>query len=288
MARDLIDRPALLRHRARIAPAPVTFLHEIACQEISERLTEVNRSFTSVAIVTGFAGFWRKTWPNATIVTDSEVLDLSPQSYDLVIHGLAMHWSNDPVGQMIQCRHALRPDGLFLSVQFGGRSLNELRTILAEAETALTGGLSPRVLPMADLRDLGGLLIRAGFALPVADSTVLPITYASLPDLLRDLRQMGETNALSARSRNFTSRSLMEKAAALYHRHFSTAEDRLAATAELVFLTGWAPDPSQQQPLRPGSAQARLAEALGTTEIDAGDSAGYFPAPNTGPHTNDI
>ncbi len=275
MARDLIDRTALLRHRARAKAAPVTVLHEIAATEISERLTDINRSFTSIAIVTGEPSVWKRYWPDAKIVQDSETLSLNHGAHDLIIHGLALHWANDSVGQIIQCRRALKPDGLFLSAQFGGRSLHELRSALAEAEIALCGGLSPRVLPMAELRDLGQLLIRAGLALPVADSNVLHLSYGSFPELLQDLRQMGETNALADRRRTFTRRHLFAKAAAFYQANFTDAEHRLNATVEMIFLTGWAPDPSQQKPLRRGSAMARLADALGTTEFDLGDAAGY-------------
>ena len=275
MARDLIDRPALLRHRARAERAPESFLHQIAHEEISERLKEVNRSFKSVAIVTGQPKFWQEKWPEARVLPDTEVLGLEAGTHDLVIHALALHWANDPLGQIIQCRRALRPDGLFLSVQFGGRALHELRSALAEAEIALSGGLSPRVLPTGELRDLGALLLRADLALPVADSTLVSLSYASLPDLMRDLRQMGETNALTDRRKTASSRALFAKAAEIYAAHFSDAQQRLMATVEMVYLTGWAPDPSQQQPLRPGSAAARLADALNTTEFDAGEATVY-------------
>ncbi len=153
---------------------------------------------------------------------------------------------------------------------FGGRSLHELRTALAEAEVRLSGGLSPRVLPMADIRDLGALLQRAGFALPVADSTTIPVRYRDALHLMRDLRAMGEQNALAERPRCFAPRALFAAAAALYSESFADG-DGVTATIELVTLTGWAPDPSQPRPLRPGSASARLADALGTEEHPAGD-----------------
>jgi hypothetical protein len=160
---------------------------------------------------------------------------------------------------------ALKPDGLFLGILFGGATLQELRAVLAEAETRLTGGLSPRVLPMADLRDLGGLLQRAGLALPVADSRKWTVRYPDLATLVRDLRGMGEANALANRHRVIPPRALFETAESLYRSHFSD-KDYLLATFEIVFLTGWAPDAGQPQPLRPGSAQTRLAEALGVPE----------------------
>jgi SAM-dependent methyltransferase len=186
--------------------------------------------------------------------------------HDLIVHAMSLHWANDPVGQLVQCRRALKPDGLCLVVLPGGRSLQELRTSLAEAEAQVTGGLSPRVLPMGEIRDLGALMQRAGFALPVADSIVQTVEYRSFPALLSDLRASGETNALTARLRRFTRRSVLAEAARIYARNYANPEGRLRATVELVVLTGWAPHDSQQQPLQPGSAKARLAEALGVSE----------------------
>lgn len=187
---------------------------------------------------------------------------------------MALHWANDPVGQLIQARRALRPDGLLLCVTFGGRTLSELRAAMAEAEASVTGGLSPRVLPMGEIRDLGALLQRAGFALPVADNLTQHVDYESPLSLFRDLRAMGETNALADRHRKPMSRKLLEEAFRVYATAFPAGSGRIRATFELVFLTGWAPAATQQTPLRPGSARVRLAEALGTHEIPAGDAAG--------------
>lgn len=226
----------------------------------------VNRRFNDIAIVTPFAAPWRKNWPDARIVPDDETLDLAPGGFDLVVHSLSLHWSNDPVGQLIQCRRALRPDGLMIAACLGGRTLEELRRVLAEAEAEVTGGLSPRVAPMAEIRDLGALLQRAGFNLPVADSVTLPASYRDMRHLMHDLRAMGETNALSARHRRWPPRALFERAATLYAAAFSTGDGRVKATFELVFLAGWAPDDSQPKPLRPGSARMRLAEALAVPE----------------------
>ncbi len=271
----LTDTAALARNRARAMarPEPALFLHEEAAREIKERLNEVNRRFTKPAIVTGFPDFWRKFMPGARIVADRDVLDLTPSAHDLVIHALALHWANDPVGQLVQCRHALRPDGLMIAAMLGGQTLHELRAALAEAEIALTGGLSPRVLPMGEIRDLGALLQRAGLALPVADSLPLAVSYETPFHLMRDLRAMGEANALHARHRRFAPRRLFAEAARRYSAAFSDAEGRIRATFEMVFLTGWAPSPDQPQPLRPGSARASLAEALGTAEIPLPDPA---------------
>ncbi len=271
---QLTDRDALRRTRARAQRLGVArFLHDIAIDNIKERLTEVNRSFTAPAIVTGHPAIWADAFPGATVVPDTDVLDLQAGAHDLVIHAMAMHWAGDPIGQLIQCRHALRPDGLFLAVLPGGQTLAELRAALAQAESDLTGGLSPRVVPMAELRDLGALLQRAGMALPVADSMPFTATYPALSALVRDLRGMGETNALAQRHRAPAPRGLFALAARHYAEAFAGPDGRLPATFELVFLTGWAPDASQPQPLRPGSARARLADALDTRETPLPDPA---------------
>lgn len=266
-----MDALARNRARARRAGNRAMFLQEMAADQLLERLDEVNRTFTSPAVITAFPELWSERLPDARIVAEADTLDLQPQAHDLVLHVLSMHWANDPVGQMIQSRRALCPDGLFMGVIYGGRTLNELRTALAEAESRICGGLSPRVAPMAELRDLGGLLQRAGFALPVADSDTLNVSYADLPALIRDLRAMGETNALATRPRHFTRRALFEAAADMYREHFTGPDNRLSATFEMIWLAGWAPDESQQKPLRPGSATTKLADALGADEFSAGD-----------------
>ncbi|THD76881.1 SAM-dependent methyltransferase [Thalassobius vesicularis] len=266
----LTDRATLTRHRARALRDPALFLHETAVEDLQDRLSLVNRTFTSPAIVTGFPEFWAAAFPGARVVADEDVLDLEPGAHDLVIHALSLHWASDPVGQMIQSRRALRPDGLFMAAMFGGQTLHELRTALAEAESRVTGGLSPRVAPMAEIRDLGGLLQRAGFALPVADSVPLNVSYQSAFHLMRDLRAMGETNALESRLRRPTRRAVLNKAAEIYADTYG-ADGRIPATFEMIFLLGWAPDESQPKPLRPGSAAARLADALGTREIKLPD-----------------
>ncbi len=262
----LTDRTALLRNRRRADRDPALFLQERAADEIQERLAEVNRSFTAPAIVTAFPQVWRDRLPGARIVADDEVLALEPGAHDLVIHALCLHWANDPVGQLVQCRRALRPDGLLLAVLFGGSTLSELRACLTEAEVAVAGGLSPRVLPMGEIRDLGALLQRAGFALPVADAAVTTVTYADAFRLMADLRSMGEGNALAARLRHPTRRGLFVDAARRYARHFPAQDGRISASFEMIYLTGWAPDDSQQKPLRPGSAKMRLADALRVPE----------------------
>lgn len=261
----ITDRAALTRNRARAEPDAL-FLQEHAADELQERLIEVNRTFTSVAIVTGFPDFWAARYPDATIVADEETLALKPQSYDLVLHALCLHWANDPVGQLVQARHALKPDGLLLCTFLGGQTLHELRASLAEAEALVTGGLSPRIAPMGEIRDLGGLLQRAGFALPVADATPLTASYANAFHLMHDLRKMGENNALAQRIRHATRRNVLTEAACIYAENFRNAANRVDATFEFITLTGWAPADGQPRPLRPGSAQTRLADALNTHE----------------------
>jgi SAM-dependent methyltransferase len=266
----LADRDALARHRARATALPghdaAMFLHRLALADIQERLNEVNRRFTAPAVVSGFPEFWQDLMPAALQVMDDDALCLAVGTHDLIVHAMALHWANDPLGQLLQCRRALRPDGLLIAVLPGGRSLHELRSALAEAEAQVTGGLSPRVLPMGEIRDLGGLMQRAGFALPVADNLEQRVEYRDFPALLADLRASGETNALASRLRHMTRRTVLATAGALYAKNFVSPEGRLIATAELVFLTGWAPHDSQQQPLRPGSAKARLADVLGVQE----------------------
>lgn len=271
----LTDINALRRFRARALQfdQPAFFLQEEAFFEINERLNEVNRTFTNPVIVTPFPQIWQKLLPNAKIVPDDEVLALEPAAHDLVIHAMSLHWANDPVGQLIQCNRALKPDGLFLGVCFGGDTLTELRVALAEAEVAITGGLSPRIAPMGEIRELGALLQRAGFAMPVADTVKNKVTYSDMSGLVTDLRRMGENNALAQRRKLLAPRALFQRASEIYADTFKVDNGRIAASFELVFLTGWAPDESQPKPLRPGSASARLADALNTAENPLPDLA---------------
>lgn len=266
----IADPDALRRNRRRAAPD--AFLHIEARNELQHRLAEVNRRFTRPAIVTGLPQVWADFLPGATVVPDDPVLALAPGAHDLVIHAMALHWAADPVGQLIQARQALVADGLLLAVAPGGQTAAEARAALAQAEAELTGGLSPRVLPMGEIRDLGALLQRAGLALPVADSVTIRAAYRDLRHWAADLRAMGERNALAARSRRPAPRALFDRAEDLWRAHFPAEGNRLLGTFELIFLTGWAPDESQPQPLRPGSASHRLAEALGTQEAPLPDS----------------
>lgn len=253
-------------HRARAAARPAFFLHDEAADELQERLDEVNKTFSAPALVGHVGPTLATMFPQVAPVSDDAELALQRNSHDLVVHSFGLHWADDPVGQMVQSRLALKPDGLFLGVMFGGATLHELRACLAETEARRTGGLSPRVLPMADLRDLGGLLQRAGFALPVADSRKLKVRYSNIDGLFQDLRGMGETNALAARQKTSLTRGFLRDLDQIYRDSFTDSDGYLTATFELVFLTGWAPSDTQQKPLRPGSATSRLADALGVPE----------------------
>ncbi|WBU59777.1 methyltransferase domain-containing protein [Paracoccus albus] len=260
----LIDDAALGLHRDRARKIGLAQpLHQIAIDEVQDRLAEINRRFTRIGIVTSWPEVWQSHFPTAHICADDEVLDL-PANLDLVLHVMGLHWAEDPVGQIVQSARALRPDGLFIAVMLGGQTLHELRDVLRRAEIETTGGLSPRLLPMGEIRDLGGLLGRAGLALPVADHLPLRFSYRDLFHLAADLRAMGETNALSERLRKPTRREIFARAAADYAMRFPDASQtgRIVATFDMIFLTGWAPAPGQQQPLRPGSAQMPLADVL--------------------------
>ena len=272
------------RHlRALRAPGgPVTFLMERAADDLAERLATVERRFEVGATLFSFTGHARdavhasgraaqlvRVEADAAFlageqgVTGSfEHIPLKPASIDLAVSVLSLHEANDLPGVLIQIRRALRPDGLFLAALCGAGTLPELRECLLAAETELTGGASPRVAPFADVRDAGALLQRAGFALPVADVETLTVRYDTMFDLLRDLRGMGATNALTDRSRRPATRALFGRAAQIYAERFADADGRIRASFTLVWLSGWAPDPSQQKPLRPGSGKVSLSSVL--------------------------
>jgi SAM-dependent methyltransferase len=193
-------------------------------------------------------------------------LRLAQNSADLISSLLALQHVNDLPGALIQIRQALKPDGLFLGCMLGGSTLSELRQVFAAAESEISGGISPRVFPFADVRDMGGLLQRAGFALPVTDSEIVTVRYDSLFALAADLRRMGGTNILAARLKRFSSRKLFLKSAEIYAERFADADGRIRVTFEMICLSGWAAHESQQKPLKPGSAKARLADALKVPE----------------------
>lgn len=264
---ELIDRHALRLHRRRVCSGErAFFLHQAAWDELEIRLQGINRSFDRIAIVTGSQEFWATTLPRAKIFDDDERLQFGRQPFDLILHTMALHWSNDPVGQLIQCRHALVPDGLLLAVCLGGDTLKELQCAFLDAEICIYGGASPRVIPMGDVRDYGQLLQRAGYALPVTDRWEMKASYSKANDLMHDLRAMGENNALTGRRKTASSRQLFRSLEEIYQHRFANSEGSLPATFELVFMTGWAPSETQPRALRPGSATSRLADALKTVE----------------------
>lgn len=288
---SLVFDRALGRSRLRRALAGdyPDFLLIRAVEDLEERLGAVLREFAVAAdlgtplplagpaLRAKAASLLRMAESGGTVVDlvgDLEQLPFAAGSLDLACSLLALQGVNDLPGALIQIRRALRPDGLFIGCLLGGRTLQELRQVLLEAESETTGGVSPRVAPFADLRDLGGLLQRAGFALPVIDSEVVTVRYRDMFGLLRDLRAMGWGNALVQRSRRGLRRETVLRAAALYGERFADPDGRLRATFEMVWLSGWAPHESQQKPLRPGSAKARLADALGVPEIGTGEKAG--------------
>jgi SAM-dependent methyltransferase len=208
------------------------------------------------------------------LVADEEALPLQAASLNLAVSLLSLQNTNDLPGTLIQIRRALKPDGLFLAALYGGSTLTELRQCFLEAEAETTGGVTPHVSPFADLRDMGGLLQRAGFMLPVADSDVITVRYGSIFSLFADLRGMGLTNALMARSRKPLRRATLTRLAEIYTERFADPDGKIRASFEILWLSGWAAHDSQQQPLKPGSAKARLADALKTIEISGGEKVG--------------
>nr|WP_244406144.1 methyltransferase domain-containing protein [Methylocella silvestris] len=282
-ANAIFDRALLRRRFLRAARSGFEdFLLQAVIDGVCERLTLVMRPFPTAAdigtpspeLARRLAGEGRVVTRMAPIaaalggcglrlVGDEEALPFQEASFDLAVSALNLQSVNDLPGALIQIRRALKADGLFLGCLLGGRTLHELRSALAVAETEVSGGTSPRVAPFADVRDMGGLLQRAGFALPVADSETTIVRYRDLFALMADLRAMGATNALVARRRLLARRALFHRAAEIYAERFSDADGRIRATFDLVFISGWAPHESQQKPLRPGSAQMRLADALG-------------------------
>lgn len=212
--------------------------------------------------------------PDADIVMSDEALPFAPESLDLALSAMTLHWAEDVPGLLIQIRRALKPDGLFLAAVAGGDTLAELREAFAEAENDTLGGVTPRVIPFADPRTFGGLLQRAGFALPVVDSERITVRYSSLFSLFADLRMLGATNPLLARSKKPLRRETLARLDEIYRARFSDPDGKLRCTVEIVWMSGWAPHESQQKPLRPGSAKARLADALGTIEISSGVKPG--------------
>ncbi|MBN9437700.1 methyltransferase domain-containing protein [Bosea sp. (in: a-proteobacteria)] len=290
MSSQVFDR-ALYRRRlaAALVDGYPDFLLARCADDLAERLSAVLRRFgvaadlgSALPLATpvlrqkadGVLRLAEAAGAGADIVGDLEALPFAAASLDLSASLLALHAVNDLPGALLQIRRSLRPDGLFIGCLLAGQSLTELRQSLLAAEVEVSGGASPRVAPFADLRDLGSLLQRAGFALPVVDSELVTVRYGDLFGLLRDLRAMGWANTLLERSRKPLRRAVLLRAAELYAERFADPDGRLRASFEIVWLSGWAPHESQQKPLRPGSAKARLADALGVTEVGTGEKPG--------------
>jgi SAM-dependent methyltransferase len=270
-APNLFDR-ALLRARQDRARRgePATFLLDRVTEDMEERLHAVLRNFADAADIWSPGEVLRTPsrdrFKSVTRISlqdaERETLPLQPQSLDLAVSALALQFVNDLPGVLAQIRRALRPDGLLLAAMIGGDTLTELRQSFAAAEAELEGGASPRVAPFADLRDVGALLQRAGFALPVTDVDRVVVRYASAFALMADLRRMGATNVLVERRRTPTRRATLLRMAQIYGERFADADGRIRATFDVIWLSGWAPHESQQQPLQPGSAKASLADAV--------------------------
>jgi SAM-dependent methyltransferase len=292
MSPVVFDR-MLLRARQRRARAlgAETFLINRVASDLAERLGAVLRRF-DVAVDLGTptdavrealvdntsigALIAAKTFPDGarSVAADEEMLPFRDGTLDLVVSALALQFVNDLPGTLIQIRRALKADGLLLAAMLGGDTLTELRQAFAAAEAEIEGGASPHVAPFTDVREMGALLQRAGFALPVTDVDRLTVRYASAIALMHDLRRMGATNALVERRRRPLKRELLRRMVEIYGERFSDPDGRIRATFEIVWLSGWAPHASQQKPLAPGSARQRLADALGVKERPAGEKAG--------------
>jgi SAM-dependent methyltransferase len=273
----LFDR-VLLRDRLNRAArgGPATFLLDRIAEDMEERLHAVLREFADVADIWTPDEIFRKAsldrFKSVTRIrldeSGSEVLQLPPESLDLVVSALAFQFVNDLPGVLSQIRRALRPDGLLLAAMLGGDTLTELRQCFAAAEAECEGGVSPRVAPFADLRDVGALLQRAGFALPVTDVDRVVVRYDSAFALMQDLRRMGATNILVERRRTPTRRATLLRMAQIYGQRFADSDGRIRATFDVIWLSGWAPHASQQKPLQPGSAKTSLADAVKRSNRD--------------------
>lgn len=294
----LFDRQLLALRRARFAAgfAEHDFLLRRVAEDIGARLATIMREFPLAVDLGPHYGILKETLganksvgavisadhceavlragSGARVICEDDLLPFAKESIDLFVSALSLHLVNDVPGALLQIRQALKPDGLFLAAVLGGQTLHELREALAVAEEEIDGGVSPRVIPFADIRAYGSLLQRAGFALPVTDADTVTATYETPFALMRDIQAMGAGNMLAERRRVPMKRRILMRAAEIYADRFSTDNGRVQATFEIIHLAGWAPDASQPKPLAPGSAQARLADALGTEEIPAGEKTG--------------
>jgi len=274
----LFDRRLLVLRQSRARRlGPETFLIDRVALELGERLAAVLRHF-EIAVDLGSPGHSVRhalaqsgrvgriiavSRLGGDVVADEEMLPFADGTLDLVASALSFQFVNDLPGVLVQIRRALKPDGLLLAALAGGNSLAELRECFVQAESEIEGGLSPHVAPFADVRSLGGLMQRAGFALPVVDSDRLTVRYPTVFELMHDLRRMGATNVLRERSRRPLRRATLMRMAEIYAQRFADADGRIRATFDILWLLGWAPHASQQRPLKPGSAARRLSDVLG-------------------------
>lgn len=260
----IFDRTLVLG-RAVARDTGADYLFQEGALALGERLSDINRTFKEVlSFGPGLPEDFFSTPPKRLVVgQDDELLDFPEHSFDLVISNLTLHWVNDLPGTLVQIRRALKPDGLFLCVMFGGDTLVELKQSLLMAETEVKGGASPRVSPFTQIKDGGHLLQRAGFAMPVTDLDKLTVSYNHPFQLMSELRAMGENNALVERRKTFTGKATMNRAAEIYQERFSDAEGRIKATFDFLHMTGWAPGPDQPKPLKPGSAKVDLRDVFG-------------------------
>lgn len=292
---QIFDRTMLVRRLARAARiGPASFLMDRVVDDLLDRLAATKRQFVQTLDVASplpaAAEALTQSAPEraltrlsllpeqeeqrwTSVTGDPEAMQFPAERFDLAVSLLGLQWVNDLPGVLVQIRRLLAPDGLFQGCMIGGQSLHELRSAFTQAEAEITGGATPRVAPFADLRDLGGLLQRAGLALPVTDIDTVTVRYSNLFALMADLRAMGASNILAQRSRRFLRRDVLMRAAEIYASDYADADGRVRATFEILWASGWAPHESQQKPLRPGSARMRLADALPvkTYESDAED-----------------
>ncbi len=295
----LFDRKLVLARRIRaLRQGAETFLLDATAEELVERLSAVKRRFTLAldlgtpgdaltaalrqsgqvdGVIAGEPLAGQRIDRLPRVAADEEALPFANETFDLAVSALSLQWVNDLPGTLAQIRRALKPDGLFLAALIGGETLGELRESLAVAESEIAGGASPRVSPFVDVRTLGSLLQRAGFALPVTDVERMTVRYPTVRALMRDLRRMAAANALAERNKKPLKRAVLARAEEIYAERFADADGRLRATFDVMWLSAWAPHESQQKPLKPGSAKMRLADALGTRERPAGEKAGRRP-----------
>lgn len=286
------QRHAIRRSRAAAGFDAYSFLKQRITEDILERLTAINRAFTHILDLGAHDGRLASALttdetftvhadlspafpaPPLGVCADEEALPFADASFDLAVSALALHWTNDLPGALVQIQRALKPDGLLIAALPGAGTLSELRQSLLHAETEIRGGAAPRVSPFLDMIDGARLLQRAGFAMPVADADTVTVRYDSMLNLLADLRGMGETAAFADRSAPPLTRTILMRAAQIYAEQFADPDGRIRATFEIVTLSGWAPAAGQPVPKRPGSASVRLADALGVKEQSTGEKPG--------------